>query len=99
MKIYKNPWVTRESYFVKTSTAKSAKMEAAKSAGYSVDFWNGKWIVRKAEYYNKSLAEMPVVIENRTNIQAIIDRAILSAVLDLVGEAKMDGGDNDAKSV
>lgn len=90
MKIYKNPWVTRESYFVKTGAAKSAKMEAAKSAGYSVDFWNGKWIVRKAEYYNKSLAEMPVVIENRTNIQAIIDRAILSAVLDLVGEVNMN---------
>lgn len=27
MKIYKNPWVTRESYFVKTGTAKSAKMD------------------------------------------------------------------------
>ena len=92
MKIYKNPWVTRESYFVKTSAAKSAKMEASKSSGYSIVFWDGKWIVRKAEYYNKSLAEMPVVIENRTNIQAIIDQAILSAVLDLVGEAKMAGG-------
>ena len=29
MKIYKNPWVTRESYLVKTGAAKSAKMEAA----------------------------------------------------------------------
>ena len=29
MRIYKNPWVTRESYFVKTGTAKPAKMEAA----------------------------------------------------------------------
>lgn len=38
MKIYKNPWVTRESYFVKTGTAKSAKMEASKSSGYSIDF-------------------------------------------------------------
>lgn len=92
MKIYKNPWVTRESYFVKTGTAKSAKMEASKSSGYSIDFWDGKWVVRKTTYYNKSLSEMPVVIENRTNIQAIIDRAILSAVLDLVGEAKMGGG-------
>lgn len=92
MKIYKNPWVTRESYFVKTGTAKSSKMEASKSSGYSIDFWDGKWVVRKIAYYNKSLSEMPVVIENRTNIQAIIDRAILSAVLDLVGEAKMDGG-------
>lgn len=95
MKIYKNPWVTRESYFVKTGTAKSAKMEASKSSGYSIDFWDGKWVVRKTDYYNKSLSEMPVVIENRTNIQAIIDRAILSAVLDLVGEAKMGGGDSD----
>lgn len=34
MKIYKNPWVTRESYFVKTGAAKLAKMEAAKSSGY-----------------------------------------------------------------
>lgn len=92
MKIYKNPWVTRESYFVKTGTAKSAKMEASKSSGYSIDFLDGKWVVRKTAYYNKSLSEMPVVIENRTNIQAIIDRAILSAVLDLVGEAKMGGG-------
>ena len=96
MKIYKNPWVTRESYFVKTGTAKSAKMEASKSSGYSIDFWNGKWVVRKTAYYNKSLSEMPVVIENRTNIQAIIDRAILSAVLDLVGEAKMGGGADHA---
>lgn len=92
MKIYKNPWVTQESYFVKTGTAKSAKMEASKSSGYSIDFWDGKWVVRKTAYYNKSLSEMPVVIENRTNIQTIIDRAILSAVLDLVGEAKMGGG-------
>ena len=30
MKIYKNPWVTRESYFVKTGAAKSAKTEAEK---------------------------------------------------------------------
>lgn len=97
MKIYKNPWVTRESYFVKTGTEKSAKMETSKSSGYSIDFWDGKWVVRKTAYYNKSLSEMPVVIENRTNIQAIIDRAILTAVLDLVGEAKMGGGaDHDA---
>ena len=38
MKIYKNPWVTRESYFVKTGAVKSAKMEAPKSAGYAIDF-------------------------------------------------------------
>lgn len=85
MKIYKNPWVTRESYFVKTGAAKSAKMEAAKSAGYSIDFWGGRWNVRKAEYYNRSLAEMPVIAESRASIQAVIDKAVLDTVLGCVG--------------
>jgi hypothetical protein len=84
MKIYKNPWVTRESYFVKTGAVKSAKMEAPKSAGYAIDFWDGKWNVRKAMYYNQSLAEMPVIAENRASIQAVIDKAILDAVLGCV---------------
>ena len=84
MKIYKNPWVTRESYFVKPGAVKSAKMEAPKSAGYAIDFWDGKWNVRKAMYYNQSLAEMPVIAENRVSIQTVIDKAILDAVLGCV---------------
>lgn len=91
MKIYKNPWVTRESYFVKTGAARSAKMEAAKSTGYSVDFWDGKWKVRKATYYNKSLAEMPVVCENKVSIQAVIGKAVLDAVRGFAGGGKSDG--------
>lgn len=91
MKIYKSPWVSRESYFVKTGAARSAKMEAAKSTGYSVDFWDGKWKVRKATYYNKSLAEMPVVCENRVSIQGVINKAVLDAVLRFVGAEKPDG--------
>ena len=96
MKIYKNPWVTRESYFVKTGAAKSAEMEGAKSSGYSLDFWDGKWVVRKTAYYNKSLSEMPVVCENRCSLQARIDKAIVDTVLGFVELAKMDGGDSDA---
>ena len=95
MKIYKNPWVTRESYFVKTGAAKSAKMEAAKSNGYSIDFWDGKWVVRKTSYYNKSLSEMPVVCENRCSLQARIDKAIVDTVLEFVEVTKMDGGDRN----
>lgn len=91
MKIYKNPWVTRESYFVKTGAARSAKMEAAKSTGYSVDFWDGKWKVRKATYYNKTLAEMPVVCENKVSIQAVIGKAVLDAVHGFAGGGKSDG--------
>ncbi len=90
MRIYKNPWVTRESYFVKTGTAKSAKMEAAKSNGYSIDFWDGKWVVRKTAYYNKSLSEMPVICENRCSLQTQIDKAIVDTVLGFVEAAKMD---------
>nr|DAP17948.1 MAG TPA: hypothetical protein [Bacteriophage sp.] len=96
MKIYKNPWVTRESYFVKTGAAKSAKMEAAKSSGYSIDFWDGKWVVGKKAYYNKDLSEMPVVCENRCSLQERINKTIVDTVLRFVELAKMDGGDNDA---
>lgn len=86
VKIYKNPWVTRESYFVKTGPAKSAKCEAAKSTGYSIDFWDGRWIVRKAQFYNSSVAKMPIVAENSKSIASVIDKAILDAVLRLVGK-------------
>lgn len=96
MKIYKNPWVTRESYFVKTGAAKSAKMETAKSSGYSIDFWDGKWVVRKTAYYNKSLSEMPVVCENRCSLQARINKAIVDTVLEFVEVTKMDGGNSNA---
>lgn len=90
MKIYKNPWVSRECYFVKTGAAKSAKNEASKSKGYEIDYWDGKWKVRKAEFYNISLADMPVIVENKVSIQAAIEKAILDTVLGFVEVAKMD---------
>lgn len=90
MKIYKNPWVSRECYFVKTGAAKSAKNEASKSNGYAIDYWDGKWKVRKAEFYNISLADMPVIVENKVSIQAAIEKAILDTVLGFVEAAKMD---------
>ena len=92
MNVYKIPWVTRESYFVKTGTAKSAKMEASKSSGYSIDFLDGKWTIRKTAYYNKSLSEMPIVFENNCDLQARIDKAIMDMVLGFVAVAKMNGG-------
>ncbi len=97
MKIYKNPYVSRESYFVKTGKGYSYKMEASKSKGYAVDFIDGKWSVREACYYDISLRnEMPIIAENEVSIKSVIERAILDAVLDLVGSAKMDGGDGNA---
>ena len=89
MKIYKNPFVSRESYFVKTGKGHSHKMEASKSKGYAIDFIDGKWEVRECFYYDCSLKnEMPVIAENKISIKSIIDRAIVNAVLDLIAETK-----------
>ena len=90
MKVYKNPFVSRESYFVKTGKAHSYKNEASKSKGYIVEFIDGKWNAREGCYYDSSLrSEMPVIAENTVSIKSAIDRAVVNAVLDLVGETKI----------
>ena len=91
MKIYKNPWVSRESYFVKTGKAYTRKQEATASTGYCVQFWDGKWEVSKAQYYDCTLREMPIVAENKVSIQGVIDKAILNAVLGLVHQNEEEG--------
>lgn len=92
MKIYKNPFVSRESYFVKTCKAYSHPMEATKSEGYQVQFWDGKWEVKKTQYYDSSLrAAMQIIAENNVSIQSVIEKAILKAVLDLVQSQEKEG--------
>ena len=84
MKIYKNPFVSRECYFVKTGKAYSGRMEAPKSKGYQVQFWNGKWIVREDQCYDSSLRDdFPIVAENNISIKSVIEQAILDVVLSL----------------
>lgn len=87
MKIYKNPYVSYDSYFVKTGKAYTGKMEASASKGYEVHNMNGNWEVCGVQYYDNTLRnELPVVAENRVAIQKIIDEAVMNAVLKLVGE-------------
>lgn len=89
MKVYQNPFVSRESYFVKTGAAKTGRAEASASKGFSVDFVNGKWEVREATYYDISLRdEMPVVAENKVSIKSVIHNAVRDVVLGLVSESK-----------
>lgn len=96
MKVYKNPFVSRESYFVRTGVARTGKMEASASNGYVVEFVGGKWNVRKGKYYDISLKnEFPVVAENKVSINSVIERAVLVVVLDAVAGAKMDGGNDE----
>lgn len=94
MKIYKSPFVSRESYFVKTGKAFSYGAEASKSRGYAIEFIDGKWQVREAQYYDCTLnREMPIVAENRVSIHKIIEKAILNAVLGLVHPTEKGGAE------
>ena len=62
-----------------------------KTYKWQKEFINGKWEVRVAEYYDSSLRnEHPVIAENNVSLKSVIDGAILNAVLDLVGSAKME---------
>jgi hypothetical protein len=87
MKVYKNPWVSRESYFVKEGSSGGVGY-ASLVKGYSVDNWNGKWQVRKSQYHFGAVADMPVVAENRISLQRCIDDAIKDAILSAVHDAK-----------
>ena len=92
MKIYKNPFVSRECYFVKTGKAYSGGTEPTKSKGYQVQFWDGKWIVREAQYYDYLLRDgFPIVAENNISIKSVIEQAILDAVLGLAHPTEKGG--------
>lgn len=74
MKIYKSPWVSYESYFVKTGE------EGIMTTGYSVELLNGIWIVVKTKYVTRDIKMMPVAAENNIDLKDVFKDAILSAV-------------------
>lgn len=74
MKVYKSPWVSYESYFVKTGE------EGIMTTGYSVELLNGIWIVVKTKYVTRDIKMMPVVAENNIDLKDVFKDAILSAV-------------------
>lgn len=76
MKIYKSPWVSYESYFVKTGE------EGIMTTGYSVELLNGIWIVAKTKYVTRDIKMMPVAAENNIDLKDVFKDAILSAVHD-----------------
>lgn len=99
MKVYKDPFVTRESYFVKTG-ALSGSGYLSLVYGYSIDYLDGKWEVRKTRYHLGALAEMPVVAENHISLQGCIDEAIREAILFAVkfhGTEQKSEGDENSK--
>ena len=88
MKIYKNPYVSYDSYYVKTGKAHSyGKFEAAASKGYSIHNRNGKWEIERVRYYDGAVEkEFSLVAENRVSIDKVIEEAVKGAVLKLIGE-------------
>lgn len=76
MNIYKSPWVSYESYFVKTGE------EGIMTTGYSVELLNGIWIVVKTKYVTRDIKMMPVAAENNIDLKDVFKDAILSAVHD-----------------
>ena len=90
MIIYKNPFMLNENYFVKTGKASTRKAEATASKGYSVEFVDGEWEIREARYYDFSLLTFTIVAKSKASIQSIIEKAVISAVLEAVkgGEQK-----------
>lgn len=74
MKVYKNPWVSYESYFVKTGE------EGIMTTGYSVELLNGIWIVVKTKYVTRDIKMMPVAAENNIDLKDVFKDTILSAV-------------------
>lgn len=71
MKIYKNPWVSRENYFVKTTSNKTF------TKGYSIDFWEDKWVVKQSTYYNSVISEMPSVFISQ-NLEVVLTGGLIN---------------------
>ena len=92
MKIYKNPFVSRESYFVKTGKARTAKFEASASKGYSIDFIDGKWKVCETAYYDFTLKkELPIVLtKNSDSLIASRNAPEFASYFNILWEALSD---------
>lgn len=82
MKIYKNPFVTRKSYFIPIAPARTGKGEAKATMGYIIEEWEGKVNIRRGEYYNYSLDyEHPVVGEiSEIDLKKAVIQIVLSAI-------------------
>lgn len=84
MKIYKNPLVSRKSYFIPTGPKRTGKCEASATNGYIVEEWNGKWEIKRGAYYNFSLKkEMPIVGKIA---KSVLQNAIIQLILSEVSE-------------
>ena len=82
MKIYKNPFVSRRSYFIPVSPARTAKMEAEATNGYIIEEeWEGKMDIRRGVYYNRDYKGYPVVGEiSKTALKDAVIQIVLAAV-------------------
>lgn len=80
--IYKNPFVSRKSYFIPVAPRKTGKMEAKATRGYIIEEFEGNWTVRSGSYYNTSLkSEMPVVGNiDKQEIEKCVAQLVISKI-------------------
>lgn len=79
MKIYKNPFVSQESYFIPIGPARTAKGEAKATRGYIIEEFAGSWSIRSGAYYDHILQEkLEVVGEIK---KQVLEDAVINCVL------------------
>lgn len=88
MKIYKNPFVARRSYFIAIAPARTGKMESKATQGYCIQEWQGQWEITRGNYYNISLRDEFYVVGE------VSKKALMQAVIDLVLANVKDGDRN-----
>lgn len=82
-KLYQNKWAGYETYFTPCFPVRTRKNESDAIGGYEITNVNGKWICRKAQYYNgplKDNEDFPVVGKVKINILGYVRDMMLEAL-------------------
>lgn len=81
--LYQNKYAGYETYFTPLFPVRTGKGESYLNGGYEITNVNGKWICRKAQYYNRSLKDnedFPVVGKVKINILGYVRDMMLEAL-------------------
>ena len=88
--VFKNPYTpSNPTYFIYNRTLPRRGIEPQKAQGYGFTLVDGKWKMRKAEYYLHSLKEFKVVGEIDSP-EEIIAKALFTEIVPFVEEWEND---------
>ena len=85
--VFKNLWASYESYFIYQMPGRSAKREAKRSSGYVIYNVDGKWSIRRGDFYTCDL-------EDREHFPIVghldVETVLINAVLDIIRDEGAD---------